>query len=154
MLHIKLKGTEHRAPWKQTCCHYTHQRPLGWGQEVILFLFSKSGHVLHIKLKWKKCRPTCKVTLWIYTHLWPLGLSLKVRYWNCADVSIFYAPAKIMVGALSVTPVRPYVRMSVPTTSALNQILLIRILWNLVTLLSTIMSSSSSIIVHISSGFQ
>ena len=46
--------------------------------------------MLHIKWKWKKCRPTCKVTLWIYTHPWPLGLGLKVRYWNCADVSIFF----------------------------------------------------------------
>ena len=48
MLHIKLKGIEHRAPRKQICCHYTHQRPLGWGQKVILFLFSKSGHVAYI----------------------------------------------------------------------------------------------------------
>ena len=47
MLHIKLKGFEHRAPWKQTSCHYTHQRPLGWGQKVILFFFSKSGHVAY-----------------------------------------------------------------------------------------------------------
>ena len=47
MFHIKLKGIEHRAPWKQTCCHYTHQRPLGWGQKAILFFFSKSGHVAY-----------------------------------------------------------------------------------------------------------
>ena len=45
---------------------------------------------LHIKVKWKKCRPTCKVTLWIYTQSWPLRLGLKVRYWNCADESIFF----------------------------------------------------------------
>ena len=87
MLRIKLKAIEHRAPWKQICCHYTHQRPLGWGQKVILFYFLKVV-MLHIKLKWKKCRPTCKVTLWIYTNPWPLGLGLKVRYWNCTDVSI------------------------------------------------------------------
>ena len=31
----------------QTCCHYTHQRPLGWGQKVILFFFSKSGPVAY-----------------------------------------------------------------------------------------------------------
>ena len=42
MLHIKLKGILHRA-----CCHYKHQRLLGWGQKVILFLFSKSGHVAY-----------------------------------------------------------------------------------------------------------
>ena len=46
--------------------------------------------MLHIKLKWKKCRPTCKVTLWIYTQSWPQRLGLKVRYWNCAVVSIFF----------------------------------------------------------------
>ena len=46
--------------------------------------------MLHIKVKWKKCRPTCKVTLWIYTQSWPLRLGFKVRYWNCADVSIFF----------------------------------------------------------------
>ena len=89
MLHIKLKGFEHRAPWKQIICHYTHQRPLGWGQKVIFFSFLKVV-MFHIKLKWKKCRPTCEVILWIYTHHWPLGLGLKVRYWNCADVSILF----------------------------------------------------------------
>ena len=45
MLHIKLKAIEHRAPWKQIFCYYTHQRPLGWGQKVIFF--SKSGHVAY-----------------------------------------------------------------------------------------------------------
>ena len=38
MLRIKLKGIEHRAPRKQVCCHYTHQRPLGWDQKVIFFV--------------------------------------------------------------------------------------------------------------------
>ena len=37
---------------------------------------------------------------------------------------------------------------------SLTRIFFIRILWNLVTLLSTIMSSSSSIIIHIAQGFQ
>ena len=46
--------------------------------------------MLHNNVKLKKCRPTCKVTLWIYTQSWPLRLGLKVRYWNCADVSIFF----------------------------------------------------------------
>ena len=97
MLHIKLKAIEHRAPWKQICWYYTHQRPLGWGQKVILFSFLKVV-MLHIKLKWKKCKPTCKVRfefihtldLWIYTHPWPLGFGLKVRFWNCAEVSILF----------------------------------------------------------------
>ena len=49
MLHIKLKGIEHRAPWKQIYCHYTYQRPLGWGQNVIFLSFLKVV-MLHIKL--------------------------------------------------------------------------------------------------------
>ena len=87
--HIKLKRIEHKTPWKQICCHYTHQQPLGVGQKVIFCSFLKVV-MLHIKVKWKKCRPTCKVTLWIYTQSWPLRLDWKVRYWNCADVSISF----------------------------------------------------------------
>ena len=68
---------------------HTHQLPLGWGQKVIFCSLLKVV-MLHIKVKWKKCRPRCKVTLWIYTQSWPLRLGLKVRYWNCADVSIFF----------------------------------------------------------------
>ena len=45
MLHIKLKGIERRVQWKQKSCHYTHQRPLGWGQKVIFF--PQSGHVAY-----------------------------------------------------------------------------------------------------------
>ena len=84
MLHIKLNAIEHRSPWKQICCHYTHQRPLGWGQKLFSFL---KVVMLHIESKWKKCWPTYKVTLWIYTHPWPQALGFKVRYWNCADVN-------------------------------------------------------------------
>ena len=70
--------------------------------------------MLHIKVKWKKCRPTCKVTLWIYTQSWPLRLCLKVRYWNCADVSIFLSPDPKRIGGYSDQPgVRPSVRLSV-----------------------------------------
>ena len=125
MLHIKLKASKHRAPWKQICCHYTHQRPLGWGQKVILFSFLKVV-MLHIKLKWKKCRPTCKVTLWIYTHPWPLGLGLKVRYWNCAEVSILFSSpepkAHGWANSIPVTPssVRPSVRQHFQTSSPLK----------------------------------
>ena len=84
MLHIKLKVFEHRAPWKQICCHYTLPRPLWWGQKVFFLKLV----ILYIKLKWKKCIPTCNVTRWIYTYHWPLGFSWKVRYCNCVDVSI------------------------------------------------------------------
>ena len=89
MLHIKLKRIEHRAPWKQICCHLHTPTTPGVGSKGHFFSFLKVV-MLHIKWKWKKCRPTCKVTLWIYTHPWPLGMGLKVRYWNCADVSIFF----------------------------------------------------------------
>ena len=41
MLHIKLKGMEHRAPCKHIFCPYTHPRPLGWGQRVKALIFSK-----------------------------------------------------------------------------------------------------------------
>ena len=86
MLHIKLKEIEHEALWKQICCHFTHQRPLG-GYKRSFFLFKKWSYCIS-KLNWKKCRPTRKVTLWICTHLWPLGLGWRVRYWNCVDLSI------------------------------------------------------------------
>ena len=79
----------------------------------------------------------------------------------------FYAPAMIMAGALSVTPVHPsvrtlrtYVRTYVITyvcpddVRSLTRILFIRILCNLVTLFSTMMSCSSLIMVHIAPGFQ
>ena len=34
MLHIKLKGTDHRAPHKHIFCTHTHPRPPGWGQNL------------------------------------------------------------------------------------------------------------------------
>ena len=40
MLHIKLKGIEHRAPCMHIVCPYTHLRPLRWGQNI----FTKSSH--------------------------------------------------------------------------------------------------------------
>ena len=61
----------------------------------------------------------------------------------------------IMAGALSVTPVPPSVLyLRADDVRSLNQIILIRILFNLVTLFNTIMSSSSSIMVYIAPGFQ
>ena len=30
MLHIKLKGMEHRAPCKHIICPYTQPQPVGW----------------------------------------------------------------------------------------------------------------------------
>ena len=30
MLHIKLKGMEHRAPYMHIFSPYTHPKPLGW----------------------------------------------------------------------------------------------------------------------------
>ena len=44
MLHIKLKGMEHRAPCKYILCPYTHPCPVGSGQKAKTF-FSQCGHV-------------------------------------------------------------------------------------------------------------
>ena len=46
----------------------------------ILTLLRRSGERLR----------TFRPSSWIYTQSWPLRLGLKVRYWNCADVSIFF----------------------------------------------------------------
>ena len=35
----QIKDLEHRAPWKQICCHYTHQQPLGRVKRSFIFLF-------------------------------------------------------------------------------------------------------------------
>ena len=61
-----------------------------------------------------------------------------------------------MAGGISVTPVCPSLGTYVcpNDVSSLSPILLIRILWNLVELFSTMMSSSSSIMVHIAPCFQ
>ena len=72
-----------------------------------------------------------------------------------------YAPAMTIAGALSVTPFCPYVCLSVRmyichtnNICSLSWIVLIGILWNLVTLYNTKMSSSSSIMVHIAPCFR
>ena len=49
MLHIKLKGMEHRAPCKHIFYPYTQPVSLGWGQMVKIFLVNVV--MLHIKLK-------------------------------------------------------------------------------------------------------
>ena len=46
ILHIKLKGMEHRAPSKRICFLYTHPRPLGWDQRSKHF-FTESSHVAY-----------------------------------------------------------------------------------------------------------
>ena len=52
MLHIKLKGKEHRAPCKHTFCPYTSPQPVGLikGTETLNVV------MLHIKLRRKKYR--------------------------------------------------------------------------------------------------
>ena len=47
MLHIKLKGVERKASWKQMICPDTHPRPLGWGQKVKYSTYSEYGHVAY-----------------------------------------------------------------------------------------------------------
>ena len=144
----------------------------------------------------------------------PFGLSFQSSFHHLVFPSAlsfvypshFYAPAMIIAGALSVTPVRTYVRLSRrrplsnlnifyqnfmklghivkyldvffkfdngPYCTRLSRVMalclwkflvlndvrsltrkfFIRILWNLVTLLSTMMSSSSLIMVHIAPCF-
>ena len=85
----QIKGNWAQSTMKANTLSLHTPMTLGGVKRSFYFYFLKVV-MLHIKLKWKKCRPTCKVTLWIYTHPWPLGLGLKVRYWNCADVSIFF----------------------------------------------------------------
>ena len=103
MLHIKFKGIEHKIPWKQFFCPYTHPRPLEWGQKVKTF-FSESSYrhwaimaysenfsgiiafgkyevyytkkqikLLHIKLKGMGHIALCKYIVCPYTHPRPLG---------------------------------------------------------------------------------
>ena len=101
MLHIKLEGIEHRAPWKQICRHNTYDVPTTPGVGSNVFFFLLKVVMLYFKLKWKKCRPTCKVTLWIYTHPWPLGLSLKghmLKLCRCKYIFIKVITKKYLTG--------------------------------------------------------
>ena len=48
MLHIKLKGIEHRAPCKQIYAVITHTNdPWGGVKRSFFFSFSKTGHVAY-----------------------------------------------------------------------------------------------------------
>ena len=68
MLHIKLKGIEYRAPWKQIFCPYTHPRPLGWGQRSFFF-FSESYNIA-FKIKGKEVQTNMQAeTLILHTPL-------------------------------------------------------------------------------------
>ena len=88
-------------------------------------------------------------------HCWHFQIHDQDNFMN-AYKRYNYAPAMIMAGALSVTPVRTYVCTYVrpDDVRSLTRIFYIRILWNLVTLFSTSMSSSSWIMVHIAPCFQ
>ena len=48
MLYIKLKGMEHRAPFKYIFCPYTHTHSNPrWDQKVKTFFFPESSHVAY-----------------------------------------------------------------------------------------------------------
>ena len=48
MLHIKLIGMEHRAPFNHIFCPNKHPRPLGWGQTIkIIFVLKVPCHVAY-----------------------------------------------------------------------------------------------------------
>ena len=49
MLHIKLKGMEHRAPCKHIFCAYTHPWSMGWGQKVKTFFSENSDAAYQMK---------------------------------------------------------------------------------------------------------
>ena len=85
----QIKGNWAQSTMKANMLSLHTPATPGVGSKGHFVFFSKSGHVAY-QIKVEKCRPTCKVTLWIYTHPWPLRLGLKVRYWNCADVSILF----------------------------------------------------------------
>ena len=53
MLHIKLKGMEHRGPYKHIFCPYTHPRPLGRRQKVKIFYFFLKVVMWHCQIKGK-----------------------------------------------------------------------------------------------------
>ena len=71
MLHIKLMGTEHRAPCKHRFCPYVHPRPLGWVKRSKHFLLKVV--MLHFKLKAMEHRAPCKHICHAYTHPHPVG---------------------------------------------------------------------------------
>ena len=75
MLHIKLKGMEHRAPCRLKSCPYTHP-PTPYGVKTF---FSLKEVMLHIKLKGRGHKTPCKHIFCTYTHPWPLGLGQKVQ---------------------------------------------------------------------------
>ena len=68
MLHIKLKGMEHRVPCYHIFCPYTHPRPLGWGQKS----FFLKVVMLQIKIKGMEHSAPFKHLLCPYKHPQPL----------------------------------------------------------------------------------
>ena len=96
IVRIKLKGMEHRARCKHVFCHYTHPRPLGFGQNVKIFYLLKVV-MLHIKIRGMEKRASCKPIFCPLTH--PQGqdwvkrsniffllkvvmLHIKIKDWN------------------------------------------------------------------------
>ena len=59
ILHIKLKGMEHRAPCKHIFCPLTHTLDPGVESKIKTFFFSESSHVVYIKLKPMDPRAPC-----------------------------------------------------------------------------------------------
>ena len=69
MLHIKLKGMEHRAPCKHIFCLTRTLNPR-WGQKVKHFFSERK--MLHIKLKGIEHRAPCMHIFCPYTYTRPL----------------------------------------------------------------------------------
>ena len=73
MLHIKIKGVEHKLSCKLILCPYTHPQPPDGIKRSKHFLLLKVV-MLHIKLWEMEHRASCKHTFCPYTSPRPLGL--------------------------------------------------------------------------------
>ena len=77
MLHIKLKGIEHRAPCKHIIYPYVHLSGVGSKGQNIYFL---KVVMLYIKFKGMEHTAKCKHIFCPQTHLCPLGWGQKVIF--------------------------------------------------------------------------
>ena len=76
ILHIKVKGMEHRAQRKFIFCPYTNPLPLG-SRQTVKKIFLSESIVLYIK--WMEHGAPCKHTLHPYTHPQPLTWGQKIK---------------------------------------------------------------------------
>ena len=85
MLHIILKGMDHRAPDKHIFCPYTHPQTLGWVQNVKT-ISSESSHAAY-QLKGMEQRYTMQGHIMSLHTPTTIGMGSTVKTFFC------YAPA-------------------------------------------------------------